>query len=322
MPVKISVVIPTYRRPALLRQCLAALAAQHFDPAGYEVVVVSDGYDAATEAVVREAPGGHPAVRYHHLSCKRGPAAARNLGWQRAAGPLVAFTDDDCLPDPGWLRGFWEAYRGETEAAFSGRVRVPVPTPPTDYEKSVTGLQTADFVTANCLCTRAALQRIGGFDERFSMAWREDSDLEFKLIRAGIPIGYKADAEVVHPVRAAPWGVSIREQKKSLFNALLYRKHPELYRQKVQPGPRWDYYRTVLCLLLGVAGLVVGVPVLAWAALAGWLLLTARFAAARLAGTSRQAGHVLEMIVTSAVIPVACVCWRLYGAWKYKVFFL
>ena len=322
MPVKISVVIPTYRRPALLQSCLKALAAQHFDPDDYEVIVVSDGFDAATQAVVRQWQAQHSSFCYYHLPCKKGPAAARNLGWRQARGPLVAFTDDDCLPDPGWLRGFAAAYGGEREAAFTGRVRVPVTAPPTDYEKNLTGLETADFVTANCLCTRAALERVGGFDERFSMAWREDSDLEFKLILAGIPIRYKADAVVVHPVRPAPWGVSIMEQKKSRFNALLYKKYPELYRQKIQKGPRWDYYCIVLCLLLLVAGLAAGVPVLAVTAFCCWLLLTARFAAGRLAGTSRRAGHVLEMIVTSAVIPLACVYWRLYGAWKYKVFFL
>ena len=322
MPVKISVVIPTYRRPALLRNCLAALAAQRFEPGDYEVLVVGDGYDAATEAVVREFTAQHPAFQYYHLPCKGGPAAARNQGWQRAAGTLVAFTDDDCLPDPGWLTGFWSAYGGEREAAFTGRVRVPVPAPPTDYEKNVAGLETASFVTANCLCTRAALQRVGGFDERFSMAWREDSDLEFKLMRAGIPIRYQVDAVVVHPVRPAPWGVSIREQKKSMFNALLFKKDPDLYRRKIQKGPRWDYYLIVGCLLLGMTGVAAGVPPLAWTALACWGVLTARFAAARLAGTSREAGHVLEMIVTSAVIPFACVYWRLYGAWQYKVFFL
>jgi GT2 family glycosyltransferase len=322
MPVKISVVIPTYRRPALLQSCLKALAAQHFDPADYEVIVVSDGYDAASEAVVRQWQAQHPSFRYYHLPRKGGPAAARNLGWQRAVGTLVAFTDDDCLPEPGWLRGFLAAYSGEREAAFTGRVRVPVTGLPTDYEKNVAGLETADFVTANCLCTRAALQRIGGFDERFSMAWREDSDLEFKLMLAGIPIRYKVDAVVVHPARPAPWGVSIREQKKSRFNALLYKKYPDLYRRKIQKGPRWDYYLIVLCLPLLVAGLAAGVPTLAVTAVACWLLLTARFAAARLAGTSRERRHVLEMIVTSAVIPFACVYWRLYGAWKYKVFFL
>ncbi|HEX8530096.1 MAG TPA: glycosyltransferase family A protein, partial [Cytophagales bacterium] len=153
MPVKISVVIPTYRRPALLRNCLAALAAQRFEPGDYEVLVVGDGYDVATEAVVREFAAQHPAFGYHHLPCKGGPAAARNLGWQRAVGPLVAFTDDDCLPEPRWLGGFWSAYGGEREVAFTGRVRVPVTAPPTDYEKNVAGLETADFVTANCLCT-------------------------------------------------------------------------------------------------------------------------------------------------------------------------
>ena len=78
-------------------------------------------------------------------------------------------------------------------------------------------------------------------DERFSAAWREDSDLHFTLLLHGGQIDRVPSALVVHPVRPARWGVSLNQQRKSLFNALLYKKHPRLYRQRIRPWPPWDY---------------------------------------------------------------------------------
>jgi glycosyltransferase involved in cell wall biosynthesis len=322
MSPKISVVIPTYKRPDLLGKCLTALAEQSFGRSDYEVIVVSDGYDAVTEEAVKRLQASSTVIRYYHLPQKKGPAAARNMGWQKAKGTLIAFTDDDTIPDKDWLLGYWNTYNGEEEVAFTGKVKVPLPPEPTDYEKNTAGLENASLVTANCCCTKAALEKTGGFDEEFSMAWREDSDLEFKLISHCIPIHYKVDALVVHPPRKAPWGVSIKEQKKNMFNALLYKKYPDLYRLKIQRSPRWDYYVVALSPVVVLAGLSVHLVWLGVIAFACWLVLTARFILQRLDTTSKRTSHVLEMIATSVVIPFAAVYWRLYGAWRYKVFFL
>ena len=83
--------------------------------------------------------------------------------------------------------------------------------------------------------------RAGGFDERFSAAWREDSDLHFRLLHQGGRIVWAPAALVVHPWPAR-WGVSLKQQRKSQFNALLYKKHPRLYRQRIRPWPPWEYY--------------------------------------------------------------------------------
>lgn len=322
MGIKISVVVPTYRRPHLLQKCLDRLQEQSFDKSECEIIVVSDGYDSVTEKVVNEFQRRHSNIFYNHLHQKKGPAAARNLGWQKARGILIAFTDDDCLPDRKWLQGFWQVYHGETEIAFTGQIKVPVSTPPTDYERNLSQMEIADFLTANCCCTRKALERIGGFDEQFSMAWREDSDLEFKLMLAQIPIAYKVDAVVVHPVRKVPWGISVKEQKKSMYNALLYKKYPELYRKKIGKGPRWDYYLMLLSLVLLLTGIVLKQRWISFIALTLWVMLVSRFVRQRLSSTAKTPSHIAEMIATSLIIPLVSVYWKLYGSWKFKVLFL
>jgi GT2 family glycosyltransferase len=320
---RVSVVVPTYRRPDLLGRCLAALVAQEFDPEGFEILVVDDAASEETRRQVEGiASGSRPALRYLPADGgRRGPAAARNLGWRRARGEIVAFTDDDCIPDPRWLAAGLGAFGRPGVAAASCRVVVPLPDDPTDYERDVAGLETAEFVTANCFCRRSALAEVGGFDERFTAAWREDSDLHFAVLERGWEIVRADDAIVVHPVRPASWGVSLRQQRKSLFNALLFKKHPDLYRRRIRAHPPWDYYAIVGALGLMLAGAIGGSAGLALVGGVSWALLTGLFCRRRLRGTSRDPRHVSEMVVTSALIPPLSVFWRLYGAWKFRVVF-
>src|SRR5690606_8162709 len=95
MTPEVSVVVPTCGRPALLARCLEALARQSLPRDSYEVIVVED-------------------------RGRRGPAAARNRGWRRARAPIVAFTDDDCVPERDWLARGLEAMRGAD--AVCGRI--------------------------------------------------------------------------------------------------------------------------------------------------------------------------------------------------------
>lgn len=362
MAVQVSVVVPTCRRPDLLDRCLQALLAQDFDPSAYEVIVVDDAADLHTRRQVEEkaahleayafapglavhipewaslAPGepaidlgqttgqwirvaGLPRLRYIPVLEKRGPAAARNRGWQAAEGEIIAFTDDDCIPVQGWLKNGVQAFV-DGVVGVTGRVIVPVPPNPTDYERDVAGLEGSEFITANCFYRRSALEAMGGFDENFTMPWREDSDLFFRFLEGGYPLAEASEAVVVHPVRQAPWGVSLRQQRKSQFNALAYKKHPELYREKLQPEPPWHYYKILAALVTGLAAWLAGVPALAVLMALVWAVLTLRFSFQRLQGTTYKPSHVVEMLVTSALIPPLCIFWRLVGAVKFQVLFL
>lgn len=287
-PLRVSVVVPTCGRPDLLARCLDALEAQSLHREAYEIVVADDS------------------------RTRDGPAAARNRGWRRTRAPIVAFTDDDTVPDRYWLENALAYFDDPTVDAVAGRVVMPVAPAPTDYERDAQGLERAEFVTANCLIRRSLLERLGGFDERFRLAWREDSDMHFRLLAAGRRIARAADAVVVHPVRPAPWGVSLRQQKKVMFDALLYRNHRRLYRQRIRRSPRWDYYVITGSLFLGMAFPKV---------LFIWGALTARFFFSRLKGTSRSPWHLLDMLVTSIAIPPLAVFWRIVGALRFRVAF-
>jgi glycosyltransferase involved in cell wall biosynthesis len=319
---KISVVIPTYQRPHLLANCLNALSEQIFDKADFEVIIVSDGPDEQTQQAVDAYAITGIKVRYLCLPEKKGPAAARNYGWLNAKGAIIAFTDDDCIPDKNWLKEIATHLQPDKLQAITGKVLVPRSKRPTDYEQNTAGLETADFITANCACTKLTLLKTGGFDEQFSMAWREDSDLEFKLLSERIPIKHIESAVVTHPVRKASWGISIKEQKKTLYNALLYKKYPRLYRQKIQPAPPVLYYAIILAFLILLSGIIVNSSTVTAFGLAIWAGLNIHFIIKRLYGKSLSPKHIAEMIATSLVIPFVSVYWQWYGAVKYKVLFI
>ena len=193
----VSVVVPTYRRPELLARCLGALGEQELDPSAFEVMIADDaGSDETRRQVEAIAARSRPAIRY---TGRPGPtaAAARNVGWRAARGPIIAFTDDDCIPDPRWLPRAEAAFEGDV-AAVSGRVVVPIPGVPTDYQRDTAGLEGAEFVTANCFCA-VRCSRPSAASTRVRRRLAGGQRPPVLPAEAGHPIRRAPGAIVVHP---------------------------------------------------------------------------------------------------------------------------
>lgn len=178
----VSVVVPTRNRPAQLAACVAALEALDYPSDRYEVIVVDD-------------------------TAGEGPAAARNRGTARARGRLLAFTDDDCRPSPGWLRALVGAWSASPKAALGGRTTNGLPANSFAaasqtivdlvYEHSNANGSGARFFASNNLAVPAdAYAALGGFDEGFAAA--EDRDFCARWLESGRHLVYAPDAVVVH----------------------------------------------------------------------------------------------------------------------------
>lgn len=320
---KVSIVVPTCRRNELLSRCLDCLFAQNFPKEQYEIIIADDGCEETTRQVVadKQLKDQRVSVKYVPVILSHGPAAARNWAWRKARGEIIAFTDDDCLPDTDWLRKGIEAFTPETIGVW-GKITMPLSQRPSDYELNAASLAKAEFVTANCFCRRNALEEIGGFDERFVKAWREDADLFYTLLeRYPGQIEHAAAAVVVHPIRRAFFGVSIKQQENNLFEALLFKKHPELYREKVHSPLRPVYYWNVFSLAAMLIGWFQEFWVIFALGVVVWLASVAIFLGYRLRMMHLSVPHLFEMIVTSIAIPPVSIFWRLAGAVKYRVLF-
>lgn len=203
-----SVVVPTRDRPGPLDTCLEALAAQSLPRDRFEVIVVDDGSRAPVEprlnawrARINIEVGRTPGA---------GPSAARNAGVAMASGRYLAFTDDDCVPDPGWLQALLSGFEAMPDALIGGRTLnllggSPAPETSQLISDVVQDFYNADpghprFFTSNNLAVEAGpLRAIGGFDERLRTA--EDRDLCDRWLASGRRIVFVPDAVVGHAHR-------------------------------------------------------------------------------------------------------------------------
>jgi glycosyltransferase involved in cell wall biosynthesis len=119
----VSVIIATRNRAALLSETLDALSQQRWPHDGFEIVVADNGSTDHTRALVESVAGrtGVPAVRYLHVG-EPGKSHAVNAALRCARGDLLAFTDDDVVPEPAWIERISTAFN-ETDADFvAGRI--------------------------------------------------------------------------------------------------------------------------------------------------------------------------------------------------------
>lgn len=239
----------------------------------------------------------------------RGPAAARNIGWRAAQGEWVAFLDDDVLPERDWLRRLAaDLEEPEHVAGSQGRIRVPLPAGrrPTDWERNVHGLETARYATADMAYRRSVLAEVGGFDERFPRAFREDADLALRVLQAGYRIEW-GRRRVEHPVRPAGFWTSVRLQAGNADDVLMRRLHGPLWRERAEApsGRRTAHLAVTAAAAAGLGALALGRRRLAAAAGLGWLAGTAELAWRRIAPGPRTRDETVRMVATSAVLPIA-----------------
>jgi histidinol-phosphate phosphatase family protein len=310
------VVVPTAGR-ASLQRLLDALAADRGLPPR-AVILVDDRAHPDPDGLRSGVPSGLSARVEVLAGGGRGPAAARNTGWRAARAPWVVFLDDDVVPVAGWRAALQADLRalGRRVAASQGRVRVPLPPQrrPTDWERNVAGLETARWITADMAVRRSALLAVGGFDERFPRAYREDADLALRLSAAGFELTMGA-REVLHPVPAAGFWVSVRKQAGNADDAVMAALHGRDWRERAGALPgRLRRHAVTTALCAAALGAAVGGRGRVAAALgAGWAAATGGFALERIAPGPRTAREIVTMLVTSAVIPPAATLHRLAG---------
>ncbi|MDF2824543.1 MAG: hypothetical protein K0R68_1951, partial [Mycobacterium sp.] len=228
-----SVVIPTIGRPALHGLITALETAD--GPRPREVIIVDDRRSDAP------LPGFITTLPLRVLrSGGRGPAAARNVGWRATSTRWVCFLDDDVIPGRDWFTAVAADLRAADvagAAASQAEIRVPVPVdrPISDDDRRTTQLAGARWITADMAYRRDVLVQVGGFDERFPRAYREDSDLALRVVQAGHHI-IRGARSSTHPVANSDTFSCVRAQVGNRDNALMRRKHGWGWRRAIGEG--------------------------------------------------------------------------------------
>lgn len=214
--VEISVVIPTYRRWERLKQTLQALEQQTLSSDRFEIIVSDDGSGDGT----REQAAEHAARSALNITVisgpNGGPAAARNRGIAAARGEWVAFTDDDCVPEPGWLDGYLKAIARDGGFGGAGghveRHQDTLLGRYIDWSRMMLPPTRADgtalyLVTANAMYRRQLLVDLGGFDLAFKAPGGEDPHLSYRARETGARLIYVPEAKVKHMHRDTVEGI-------------------------------------------------------------------------------------------------------------------
>jgi HAD superfamily hydrolase (TIGR01662 family) len=320
------VVIPTVGRPSL-QVCLDALAgAAAAGPPPRQVVLADDRRDTPDPLPVAVPAGLRDRTIVVTLE-GRGPAAARNAGW-RAAAPAewVVFLDDDVRVGPCWAEQLAGDLAGVADdvAGVQGAIEVPPPAGrrPTDAERATLGLAGAAWITADMAYRRDVLADTGGFDERFTRAFREDSDLALRAEAAGWRLR-RGRRVTVHPLRPGgpgDWRASLAAQAGNADDAAMRRQHGAGWQARAGTGTgrRPAHVAATALGLASLTLLAAGLRRASGAAAAGWLAVTGEFAAARIRPGPRTWREVAAMTATSTAIPPLAVWHWLAGWWRHR----
>ena len=316
---RFDVVVPTAGRPELER-LLASLAASGAPWPGQVILVDDRPTDKRSTGLPVDGVRLGCPTRVVTTSGRCGPAAARNAGWRASSAEWVVFLDDDVEVTPGWSTHLMEDLdrAGADVAAAQAVIEVPRPARPTDWERNVGRLATAGWITADLATRRTALTAIGGFDERFRRAYREDTDIALRLSDAGWRF-VRGRRRSLHPVRPADLWVSVRLQQGNADDVLMDRLHGDQWRQVIGERPgRIGFHRAVVGFeVVAVLAAVSGRRRVAELAAASALVMTASFAAERIRPGPRTRREIRTMVMTSALIPPAAVWHRLRGRLRY-----
>lgn len=255
---RVSVCVATRDRSARLARLVAALEQQTIGADAIELVLTDDGSVDDTPAVVERLRATSPVpITVLRDESSRGPAAGRNRAWRASRAPVVAFTDDDCVPTREWLEQGLAALQQGTVVV--GRVeRAPgQPDPPALFVRDlrVTRAEVRWYATANLFLRRADLEVLDGFDERYTSAACEDTDLGLRAEAMGLVPAFAVRALVHHDAVRATVLDKVRDQRRWADLALLMRDNSGRERNLLYK--RWFWRKTHVDLLAAGAGLLL-----------------------------------------------------------------
>jgi glycosyltransferase involved in cell wall biosynthesis len=240
---EISVVIPTCGRSGTLRDVLESLFAQNYDLERVEIIIVIDGDDPRTEALLRDLAMDAPCALRSERQPRSGQGIARNRGIEMASGRIVLMLDDDIIAAPDLMAEHARHHANGEDRVVTGPLPVETIADEPAHQRHLRlwwdgeleakadedhQVTFRDFVTGNVSVPRHRLLEVGGFDPAFTGYGREDYELGHRLIRAGLKFVYEPRAVGVH--RYTKPALDWLRQWRSIGRAdvIFTRKHPEI----------------------------------------------------------------------------------------------
>ncbi len=218
-----AVAVSTYNRSGFLEELTEALERQTMELDRFEVVLVDNGSSDDTATVLAEiAAKTRLRLVAARVDVNKGPSSGRNAAAALIRAPILAITDDDCLPAPGWLEALDEAFAAGADVV-QGLTRPPDGVPrPAPWARTISiGRFSSLFETCNIAYRREAFEAAGGFDEHDPLvaraggrAFGEDALLGWRVQGAGGRVAFAPDAVVNHRWLPGTYRVWLRERRQ------------------------------------------------------------------------------------------------------------
>ena len=310
---RVAVVVPTRNRGERLHRLVSALEVQTLAPEAFEVIFVNDAStDDTGEVIARLAKSSTLSVRVISHAVRTGPAAARNAGWKASGAPVVAFTDDDCIPTPQWLEAGLAAIAADRHVGILQGPTLPEEGYALDGFVATRTVTTATpyFEACNLFVRRAALEQSGGFDEELGLHF-EDTALGWAVLEAGWDRAFATEALVHHDVTLPGVGWFVRKAALDGHAVKVAHDHPA-FRSAL--WKRWCMEPRRALFAAAVAGSILGVrwrPALLMALPYAW---SSNPRSASRAGAERLAG--------SLAVDAASFAGMVRGWWRWRRFVL
>lgn len=232
----VSIVVPSYERHSKLSVLMMQLAEQGFR--NFEVIVIDQSVRPWHD---RDRDFGFDLVYVH--SDVKGAVTARNTGATIATGAIIAFTDDDCLPDSGWLEAAIPSFNDPSVAGLEGLVVSDRLDDPAWRPVTNLGFEGMGFMTANLFIRSDVFHALGGFDVAFENPhFREDTDLGWRAMAFGrVPFSHKA--WVYHPAHSRAVERESLAARSAFFvnDARLWQKHPDRFISLFHAEAQWRH---------------------------------------------------------------------------------
>jgi GT2 family glycosyltransferase len=310
-----AVIVPSHRASETLGACLDGLLAQTLPSDEFEILVVDSGEDGADDLVAERAER-HDGTLALHRAERLGPGAQRNQGVSLTQARHLAFVDADCVPEPDWLQAGLAHLRSGA-AIVQGPTLTPDGAPPPPYAHAIHLPGPSPlFESCNIMYEAAAFRRAGGFStdlfESHGSHMGEDTELAWRVRRAGGAVAWEPRAVVRHAVGSVDFDAHLRYQWQARFFPRLVRTVPELRREALTAG----VFLSPRSLRFGVAATAIAASSRArWALPLAVPYLAEVVASARAAPTPVNAAGAIARRLLSDGVREAALLW---GSARYR----
>jgi len=221
--IDISIVLPTYNRSYLLKKVLDSIQnSESLDAINYEVIIVDNNSTDSTRLISQEYEKKTPGIFRYIFEPRQGLSYSRNRGIVESRGKHIAFTDDDQLVDPLWLKSIYDTFAKYNADCVGGKIKYQIPSNVPEWlnrllEENPNSIGQLDFGNSlfqvktpkelpkggNMAFSREVLNEDIHFDVNIGRIGKkllvgEDTKLLKQLLKSGKKIIYQPNAIIYH----------------------------------------------------------------------------------------------------------------------------